>query len=82
MRNALATMRTTDAAIKAARALLRPADAAPTPPWAGLASAGLAAVAATLLAGVVVLGPGLSLGAQGPVQALSALAASGNSTLD
>jgi hypothetical protein len=50
----------TDSAIPQARRLLTtPVQTAS--PWAALSAAGLAAVAAVLMAGVVVLGPGVAI---------------------
>ena len=47
-----------DTTIDKARVLLTPATRRPSP-WAALAAAGLAATAAVLMAGVMVLGPGV-----------------------
>tara|TARA_R110002124_G_scaffold124214_1_gene283208 strand:+ start:425 stop:619 length:195 start_codon:yes stop_codon:yes gene_type:complete len=48
----------TDSAIDQARALLQPATAVHSP-WATLVATALAATAAVLMAGVMVLGPGV-----------------------
>ena len=47
-----------DTTIDKARVLLTP-QTRPTSPWAALAAAGLAATAAVMMAGVLVLGPGV-----------------------
>jgi hypothetical protein len=51
----------TVAEIEEARALLVETPVRPANPWAGLGAAALAAMAALLLAGVMVLGPGFAL---------------------
>ncbi|WP_420479293.1 peptidoglycan-binding protein [Brevundimonas sp. FT23028] len=45
--------------IQKARALLMTPEAVATSPWAALGAAALAATAAVLMAGVVILGPGV-----------------------
>ncbi len=80
----MAEIGATHAGIEMARALLKPPQIAGrcASPWAGLAAAGFAAIAAILLAGVMVLGPGLSLSAHDPARSLSLLAADLHSTSD
>ena len=48
-----------DTSIDKARALLTSAEARRASPWAALGAAALAATAAMLMAGVMVLGPGV-----------------------
>jgi hypothetical protein len=59
-----------DGDISKARELLTAPAAAPVSPWRALGAAAFAATAATMMAGIMVLGPGVRFDEPAAVQAL------------